>query len=122
MKTPSLGLDRDIGSDSIYGRSFDIGKNIAQTLSREDASSAWDKYISSASTAVDTLGKYPVQSVGALMLHQYSKKIGLGIGGGKIDFNTKHGSFELGKMNGGTGVKFNLDKSILKKLEQKLMR
>jgi hypothetical protein len=122
MGTSNLRLRMPIGSDSNYGKAFDIGTNIAETLSRDNASTVWDKYVEQAYTATDTLKRYPSQAAGALLLHQSAKKMGIDIRGGSVNLPTKYGSFEIGKIKGGAGIKFNLNKSILKKLEQKLMR
>jgi hypothetical protein len=105
---------------------FGFGANVAETLSGSEPSSVWESYMSQASTAADTLKRYPAPSTGALLLHEAARRKGIGISGSGVSFPTKYGKFKIGASNigGAKGVKFqfDLDKSILGKLEKRLMK
>jgi len=126
MSVSNLRLQSPVGQESLYGRLFGFGTNVAETLSGSDPSSIWENYMSQASTAADTLRKNPAPSAGALLLYEAARRTGIGVDAGKVSFPTKYGKFKLGTGNiGGTkGVKlqFDLDKSILGKLEKRLMQ
>ena len=126
MSVANLRLKTPIGEESLYGRLFGLGTNIAETFSRSEPSSVWESYMSQAATAADTLKRFPAPSTGALLLHEAARRKGIGVSGGGISFPTKYGKFKVGSSNigGARGVKlqFDLDKSILGKLEKRLMR
>ncbi len=126
MSVSNLRLQSPIGQESLYGRLFGFGTNVAETLSGSDPSSVWENYMSQASTAADTLRRYPGPSAGALLLYEAARRTGIGVDAGKVSFPTKYGRFKLGTgdIGGAKGVKlqFDLDKSILGKLEKRLMK
>jgi len=126
MSVANLRLKTPIGEDSLYGKLFSFGTNVAETLSHSEPSSVWSSYMSQAATAADTLKRFPAPSTGALLLHEAARRKGIGVSGGGISFPTKYGKFKVGASNigGARGVKlqFDLDKSILGKLEKRLMR
>ena len=126
MSISNLRLQSPIGQESLYGRMFGFGANVAETLSGSEPSSVWESYMSQASTAADTLKRYPAPSTGALLLHEAARRKGIGISGSGVSFPTKYGKFKIGASNigGEKGVKFqfDLDKSILGKLEKRLMK
>ena len=126
MSDANLKLRAPIGQSSMYGKMFGLGKNILSTLSRSDPATVWENYKAQASTAADTLKNRPGPTAGALLLYEASKKLGLNIGSGSVGIPTKYGKFKLGTQNvgGSKGVKlsFDMDKSILGKLEQRLMK
>ena len=126
MSISNLRLQTPIGEESLYGKMFGFGTNIAETLSGSEPSSVWEKYMSQASTSADTLKRYPAPSAGALLLHEAARRKGIGVSGSGISFPTKYGKFKIGPSNIGKekGVKlqFDLDTSILGKLEKRLMK
>ena len=126
MGAAALKLQSPIGEDSKYAKMFGMGENILRTLSRADPSSIWESYKAQAFTAADTLKRFPAPSTGALLLHEAARSKGIGIGGGGLSLPTKYGKFRLGTQNvgGSRGMKlsFDMDKSILGKLEQRLMK
>ena len=126
MGAAALRLQSPIGEDSKYAKMFGMGENILRTLSRADPSSIWESYKAQAYTAADTLKQQPGPTAGALLLYEASKKLGINIGSGSVGIPTKYGKFKLGTQNvgGSRGVKlsFDMDKSILGKLEQRLMK
>lgn len=122
MKSPNLRLKSPMSQDSFYGRSFDIGTNIAKTLSGGGSDSVWDRYLNQSAAALDTLKQFPVQSAGALLLHKAAKDRGIGLSPSGISFGTKYGEFDIKKMDGGVGIKFDLNTSLLQKLERRLMK
>jgi|TARA_R110001583_G_scaffold21177_2_gene80507 hypothetical protein len=126
MGTANLKLMSPVGEDSQYAKMFGMGENILRTLSRADPSSIWESYKAQAYTAADTLKQQPGPTAGALLLYEASKKFGIDIGSGSVKIPTKYGKFKLGTQNigGSRGMKlsFDMDKSILGKLEQRLMK
>ena len=126
MSISNLRLQTPIGEESLYGKMFGFGTNIAETLSGTEPSSVWEKYMSQASTAADTLKRLPAPSAGALLLHEAARRKGIGVSGSGLSFPTKYGKFKIGPsdIGGAKGVKFqfDLDKSILGKLEKRLMQ
>ena len=122
MKSPNLRLDFPVAQDSLYAKSFDIGMNIAKTLSGSRSDSAWDRYLKQSESTLSTLKQFPVQSAGALLLHRSAKSRGIGLSSDGISFGTKYGQFDIQKMDGGVGIKFDLDTSLLQKLERRLMK
>ena len=126
MSISNLRLQSPIGQESLYGRLFGFGTNVAETLSGSEPSPVWESYMSQASTAADTLKRYPAPSTGALLLHEAARRKGIGVSGSGVSFPTKYGKFKIGTSNigGEKGVKFqfDLDKSILGKLEKRLMK
>ena len=120
MSVANLRLQSPIGQESLYGRLFGFGTNVAETLSGSEPSSVWENYMSQASTAADTLKRYPGPSAGALLLYEAARRTGIGVDAGKISFPTKYGKFKIGTgdIGGAKGVKmqFELDTSILGKL------
>ena len=71
MSISNLRLQSPIGQESLYGRLFGFGTNVAETLSGSDPSSIWENYMSQASTAADTLRRHPGPSAGALLLYEF---------------------------------------------------
>ena len=126
MSVANLRLQSPIGQESLYGRLFGFGTNVAETLSGSEPSSVWENYMAQASTAADTLKRYPGPSAGALLLYEAARRTGINVDAGKISFPTKHGKFKIGTgdIGGAKGVKmqFDLDTSILGKLEKRLMK
>ena len=55
MSVANLRLKTPIGEESLYGKLFGLGTNIAETFSRSEPSSVWESYMSQAATAADTL-------------------------------------------------------------------
>ena len=126
MSVANLRLQSPIGQESLYGRLFGFGTNVAETLSGSEPASVWENYMSQASTAADTLKRYPGPSAGALLLYEAARRTGINVDAGKISFPTKYGKFKIGTgdIGGAKGVKmqFDLDTSILGKLEKRLMK
>ena len=126
MSVSNLRLQSPIGQESLYGRLFGFGTNVAETLSGSDPSSIWENYMAQASTAADTLRSHPGPSAGALLLYEAARRTGIGVDAGKVSFPTKYGKFKIGTgdVGGAKGFKlqFDLDKSILGKLEKRLMQ
>ena len=126
MGGANLKLRAPIGQDSMYGKMFGMGQNILSTLSRSDPSTVWESYKAQATTAADTLKNRTGPTAGAFLLYEASKRMGADIGSGNIGIPTKYGKFRLGTQNvgGSKGVKlsFDIDKSILGKLEKRLMQ
>ena len=126
MSVSNLRLQSPVGQESLYGRLFGFGTNVAETLSGSEPSSVWENYMSQASTAADTLKRYPGPSAGALLLYEAARRTGINVDAGKISFPTKYGKFKIGTgdIGGAKGVKmqFDLDTSILGKLEKRLMK
>ena len=126
MSVSNLSLQSQVGHESLYGRLFGFGTNVAETLSGSEPSSVWENYMSQASTAADTLKRYPGPSAGALLLYEAARRTGINVDAGKVSFPTKYGKFKIGTGNigGAKGVKmqFDLDTSILGKLEKRLMK
>ena len=126
MSVSNLRLQSPVGQESLYGRLFGFGTNVAETLSGSETSSVRENYMSQASTAADTLKRYPGPSAGALLLYEAARRTGINVDAGKVSFPTKYGKFKIGTGNigGAKGVKmqFDLDTSILGKLEKRLMK
>ena len=126
MSVSNLRLQSPVGQESLYGRLFGFGTNVAETLSGSEPSSVWENYMSQASTAADTLKRYPGPSAGALLLYEAARRTGINVDACKVSFPTKYGKFKIGTGNigGAKGVKmqFDLDTSILGKLEKRLMK
>jgi len=123
LSPQNLRLNRPVGEESLYGRMFAAGVNIADTLSGQEPSSIWENYMSQASQAEKQFRRQPLPTTGALLMYEAARRKNIGLSGSGVNFKTKYGKMSFGKMDGGgVKMKFDLDKSILGKLEQRLMR
>ena len=118
MSVDNLRLTTPIGEDSLYGKLFGLGTGVAEALSNREPSSVFEDYLSKSTTASDIIAP----SAGALLLHKAARSKGIGVGGGGLSFPTKYGKFKVGSSNvggaRGVNLQFDLDKSILGKLEK----
>ena len=120
MSVDNLRLTTPIGEDSLYGKLFGMGTGVAEALSNREPSSVFEDYLSKSTTASDIIAP----SAGALLLHKAARSKGIGVGGGGLSFPTKYGKFKVGSSNvggaRGVNLQFDLDKSILGRLEKML--
>jgi hypothetical protein len=122
LSPQNLRLNRPIGENSLYGQMFMAGVNIADSLSGTEPSSVWENYMSQASQAEKQFRRQPLPTAGALLMYEAARRKGIGLSGSGMDFKTKYGKVSLGAKKDGLQLKFDLDKSILGKLEQRLMK
>ena len=123
LKAQNVRINRPVGEESLYGKMFAAGVNIADTLSGTEPSSVWENYMSQASQAERQFKRQPLPTAGALLMYEAARRKNIGLSGSGVNFQTKYGKMSVGKMEGGgVQMKFDLDKSILGKLEQRLMR
>jgi len=123
LSPQNLRLNRPIGQESLYGKMFSAGVNIADTLSGSEPSSIWENYMSQASQAEKQFRRQPLPTAGALLMYEAAKRKNIGLSSSGVNFQTRYGKMSLGKMEGGgVQMKFDLDKSILGKLEKRLMK
>ncbi len=123
LKAQNVNINRPVGEESLYGKMFAAGVNIADTLSKTEPSSVWENYMSQASQAEREFRRKPLPTAGALLMYEAARRKNIGLSSSGINFQTKYGKMSVGKMEGGgVQMKFDLDKSILGKLEKRLMR
>ena len=101
LSPQNLRLNRPVGQESLYGKMFSAGVNIADTLSGSEPSSVWENYMSQASQAEKQFRRKPLPTAGALLMYEAAKRKNIGLSSSGVNFQTRYGKMSLGKMEGG---------------------
>ena len=90
LKAQNVRINRPVGEESLYGKMFAAGVNIADTLSKTEPSSVWENYMSQASQAEREFRRKPLPTAGALLMYEAARRKNIGLTSSGVNFQTKY--------------------------------
>ena len=90
LPAQNVRINRPVGEESLYGKMFAAGVNIADTLSKTEPSSVWENYMSQASQAEREFRRKPLPTAGALLMYEAARRKNIGLTSSGVNFQTKY--------------------------------